>query len=366
MEVGRMFNGAQVRTQLETDLGASATDVRGEPSSYEVEVTVRVKIPQPHKDLARLTAINGHLPVLLPALSTLLEGAKISAQWDDLQHLKIQQLRRALNRFDNLLSRHNLYDCETLLELQHPETKRRALFLQADMDTDSDGSDSDRVPEIDGSSVTFQPFTSYRWPKKTDKPNSFIAPREAKLKQYDADLAKPGVSAERLKELKDASARIKSEISDLKKYSFLVAATDPFVVLPLSMFGKRTPFSVGIGDYCVVIHANALYPAIVGDAGPAYKTGEGSLRLCRQLNGRSSANNRPEDDLKVTYLIFPGSAEKTWEPPDLEKWRGRCETLLNEIGGYSGELFTWEDLTRTKSAPDAAPSTPTANPCFGE
>jgi hypothetical protein len=57
--------------------------------------------------------------------------------------------------------------------------------------------------------------------------------------------------------LKDASARIKSEIGDLKKYSFLVAATDPFVVLPLSMFGKRTPFSVGIGDYCVVIHANA-------------------------------------------------------------------------------------------------------------
>jgi hypothetical protein len=131
---------------------------------------------------------------LLPGLSTLLESAKISTYWDDLQRLKIEQLRKALNRFDNLLSRHNLYDCETLLELQHPETKRRALFLQADMDTDSDGSDSDRVPEIDGSSATFQPFTSYRWSKKTDKPNSFIAPREAKLKQYEAELAKPGLS----------------------------------------------------------------------------------------------------------------------------------------------------------------------------
>jgi hypothetical protein len=364
MEVGRMFNGAQVRTQLETDLdlGASASDVRGQPSSYEVDVTVRVKIPRPHKDLARLITINDRLPVLLPGLSGLLESAKISTYWDDLQRLKEDQLRKALSRFDNLLSRHNLYDCETLLELQHPETKRRALFLQADMDTDSDGSDSDRVPEIDGSSATFQPFTSYRWSKKTDKPNSFIAPREAKLKQYEAELAKPGLSAERLKELKDASARIKSEIGDLKKYSFLVAATDPFVVLPLSMFGKRTPFSVGIGDYCVVIHANALYPAIVGDAGPAYKTGEGSLRLCRQLNGRSSANNRPEDDLKVTYLVFPASADKPWDTPDLEKWRGRCETLLNEIGGYSGELFAWEDLTKPKAAPDAAASAPATNP----
>jgi hypothetical protein len=357
-----MFNGAQVRTQLETALGASASDLRGQPSSYEVDVTVRVKFPQPHKDLAQLTAINDRLPVLLPGLSTLLESAKISGQWDDLQRLKVEQLKKALNRFDNLLSRHNLFDCETVLELQHPETKRRALFLQADMDTDSDGSDSDRVPEIDGSSATFQPFTSYRWPKKTDKPNSFIAPREAKLKQYEAELAKPGLSTERLKELKDASARIKSEIGDLKKYSFLVAATDPFVVLPSSMFGKRTPFSVAIGDYCVVIHANALYPAIVGDAGPAYKTGEGSLRLCRQLNGRSSANNRPEDDLKVTYLVFPGSADKPLDVPDLEKWRGRCETLLNEMGGYSGELFAWEDLTKPKIAPDAAAEVPPANP----
>ena len=357
-----MFNGAQVRTQLETDFGASASDVRSEASSYEVDITVRVKIPQPHKDLARLTRINDRLPVLLPGLSTLLESAKISRHWDDLHRLKVEQLRKALNRFDNLLSRHNLYDCETLLELQHPETKRRALLLQADMDTDSDGSDSDRVPEIDGSSVTFQPFTSYRWPKKTDKPNSFIAPRETKLKQSEGELAKPGLSAQRLKELKDTCAQLKSEIGDLKKYSFLVAATDPFVVLPLSMFGKGTPFSVAIGDYCVVIHANTLCPAIVGDAGPAYKTGEGSLRLCRKLNERSSANNRPENDLKVTYLVFPGSADKPWDAPDLEKWRGRCETLLGEIGGYSGELIAWEDLTKPKPPPDPAASAPPSNP----
>lgn len=362
MEIGRMFNGAQVRTELETTYGTSATEVRREASSYEVDVTVRVRIPRPHKDLATLVKINDRLPVLLPALPSLLESAKVSAFWDDLYRLKVTQLQKALSRFDNLLSRHNIYDCETLIELQHPETRRRALLLQADMDTDSDGSDSDRVPEIDGSSATFQPFTSYRWAKKTDKPNSFIAPREAKLKQNEGELATNGVSAAHARELKEASARLKSEIGDLKKYSFLVASTDPFVVLPLSMFGKKTPYSVGIGDYCVVIHGHALYPAIVGDAGPAYKTGEGSLRLCQQLNVRSSASNRPEDDLKVTYLVFPGTADKPWDAPDLEKWRGRCETLLNEVGGYAGELFAWEDLTKPKPPPETTTPAPAANP----
>ena len=51
MEVGRMFTGARVRTSLETDLGGTATAVRNEAGSYEVDVTVRVKIPKPHKSL---------------------------------------------------------------------------------------------------------------------------------------------------------------------------------------------------------------------------------------------------------------------------------------------------------------------------
>ena len=44
MEVGRMFSGAQIRTSLETEFGGSATEVRNDLASYEVEVKVRVKI----------------------------------------------------------------------------------------------------------------------------------------------------------------------------------------------------------------------------------------------------------------------------------------------------------------------------------
>ena len=345
IEVGKMFSGAQVRTSLETDFGGSATEVRSDAASYEVEVKVRVKIPKPHKSIEELSKLNDRLPALIPGLPALLDGAKISPLWDNLYKLKTDQLKKSLNRFDTMLSRHDLYDCETVLELQHPDTKRRALLIQADMDTDDDGSDSDRVPEIDGSSATFQPFTSYRWAKKTETPNSFIVPRETKLRQYETELATPNLSASRVNEIKEVVARLKSEISDLKKYSFLVAATDPFIVLPLSMVGKKSPFAVGIGDYCVVAHGNALYPAIVGDAGPAFKVGEGSLRLCQQLNSRANSNNRPESELKVTYLVFPGTAEPA-EVPDLAKWRTRCEKLLGEIGGFGGELFAWPDLVK--------------------
>ena len=340
-----MFSGAQIRTSLETEFGGSATEVRNDLASYEVEVKVRVKIPKPHRSLEELAKLNDKLPALLPGLPALLETAKISPLWDELQRLKVAQLQKNLNRFDSLLTRHDLYDCETVLELQHTGTKRRAVLIQADMDTDDDGSDSDRVPQVDGSSATFQPFTSYRWAKKTAAPNSFITPREAKLLQCNNELATPNLNPARAKEVKATIARLKSEISDLKHYSFLVASTDPFVVVPLSMVGKKTPFSLAVGDYCVIAHGNALYPAIVGDAGPAYKAGEGSLRLCQQLNSRANSNNRPENDLKVTYLFFPGSAEPA-TVPDLAKWRTQCEKLLGEIGGFTGELFTWPDLVK--------------------
>ena len=359
-----MFNGAQIRSTLETALGSSASVVRKDAGSYEVDVKVRVTIPKPHKSLEELAKLNDQLPVLLPGLPALLETAKISPFWDDLYRTKDTLLQKNLQRLDNLLSRHDLFDCETVLELQHPETKRRALLIQADMDTDGDGSDSDRVPEVDGSSATFQPFTSYRWAKKTPTQNSFVLIREARLRQYEAEFLAPNLPAARANELRAAMKALKSDISDLRQYSYLVASTDPYVVLPLSMVGKKNPFSVSIGDYCVVAYGGVLYPAIVGDAGPAAKVGEGSLRICQQINAKANANFRPESDLKVTYLFFPGTAEPA-EVPDLVKWHARCEKFLGEIGGFGGELFNWPDLIKPPAPPAPSPAeapTPTPAP----
>jgi len=361
LDVGKIFNGMQYRVTLETEYGTTATEERNTPESYRAELVLKVKIPKPHQNLEEITKLNSRLPELLPALPAMIENAKISPVFDDLYRLKCSALQSGLHRLDTLLTRHNFYDCETLLELQHPQSKRRVLFIQSDMDVDTDGSDVDRVPEIEGASSTFQPFTSYRWAKRTDKVSPLIAFRDTKIAELEQELAANPAEARRT-QIRASIASLKDEINQLNRFSFLIGHADPFIVLPGSMFGasRAGPFAPAVGDYCVVIHEGVLYPAIVGDVGPRAKMGEGSLRLCKQLLPQASGAYRAVSDLKVTYLVFPGSVDRPFAVPDLEKWRAKCAKLLEEIGGHKGELFAWEDITKPKAPP--APVTPAATP----
>jgi hypothetical protein len=278
----------------------------------------------------------------------LLETAKVSPVFDTLYRLKVDSIRNNLQHLDKLPTRHNFYDCDTLIELQHPETKRRALFIQADMDTDTDGSDADRQIEASALSSSGQATTSYRWAKKTELPNPFLPGREAKLKKAEDEIAAHGITDDRKAELRKSLVSLRENIHELKKFSFLIAQTDPFIVLPGALTSAKNPsgpFKPAIGDYCLVIYGQKIYPAIVGDAGPMDKVGEASLRIAKQINPKANGENRATNDLKVTYLVFPGTADKM-DAPDLEKWQARCEELLNEIGGHDGELFVWEDLLK--------------------
>ncbi|MEY5011875.1 MAG: hypothetical protein RLZZ253_3014, partial [Verrucomicrobiota bacterium] len=91
---------------------------------------------------------------------------------------------------------------------------------------------------------------------------------------------------------------------------------------------------------------------------PSYKSGEGSLRLCQQINPKANTNNRAVSDLKVSYLVFPGSGEKPWRAPDLGRWRDRCAGLLTEMGGHRGELYVWENLIKPPPPPPAPVQSP--------
>ena len=358
IETSKLFNGIELHSTVETEWGANATSVRSDPESYTLELQLKVRVPKPAEELSQLDALNPFLSTVLPGLAAMAPSAKTSHFFDDFYRHKVAALQHNLPRLDLLLSRHNFYDCEAVLELEHPDTKRRALLVQADMDIDMDGSDSDRVPLVDGSIANYQPMTSYKWPKKTAVPNQFLASREARLKQLEAELATKGVSAERAQELRTVIPQVRYELNQLKTNSFLVATTDPFVVLPGSMLSQEVlPFAPRIGDYCVVIFKNTLYPAIVGDAGPRDKIGEASYRIGKEINPKATAYNRPMSDLKITYLVFPNSADKPFDAPDLEKMRARCEQLLNEIGGYQGELHAWENLIKPPPTP-----TPTLTP----
>jgi hypothetical protein len=365
-EVAKLFNGFDIHAKVDTEAGAPALLERKTPESYVLDLDVRVRVPQAAQTIEQITQPDGQLPTLLPGLVSLLGASKVSNFYHGLYQLKVDSLSRTLNRLDQLISRHNFFDCNTILELTDPKTSRKALFIQSDMDVNADGSDSDRSNDVDGSSTNFQPYTSYRWLKRTDKPSQFIPEREQKLRQAQAEFDQKNTAPERKKILKEQIEELNREISDLKKYSFLISKADPFVVLPGFMLRQTNhPFLPKFGDYVVVIHGGKLYPAIVGDAGPSYKVGEASLRLATQIDTKANAFNRPASDLNITYLVFPGSAESQPGPPDLTKIHDRCAQLLNEIGGYSGELWQWQDILATPTPTPTPSSTPTPSPSPG-
>jgi len=359
LDTGKLFNGITLHSTVETIPGADATTERAEADSYVLDLKLQARVPSPNKTIEELAKISPQLPTLLPGLATMLPPDPVSPLYAQLYDTKVRMLRENLARLDLLLSRHNFFDCQTILELQHPQSHRKALLFQADMDVDADGSDADRMPIGTGAPANFKPSTSYRWPKKTPAPNPYLAATEDGLKRAEAEFALSTTAPARKRDLRNLIAQLRSEISTLKKYSFLIGAADPFIVVPGAFMHGRDP--VKPGDYALVIFGNSIYPAIVGDIGPNDKVGEASLRIAKEINTLSTPYNRPVSDLKVTYLIFPGTADTPFGPPDLEKLQARCETLVQEIGGASVQLHHWENIIPPSPTPSTV-SSPSATP----
>ena len=117
-----------------------------------------------------------------------------------------------------------------------------------------------------------------------------------------------------------------------------------------------------IGDYAIVICHGKLYPAILGDMGPGTKIGEASLRICRQIEPKSGADRRPVSRPEVTYLVFPGTAEKPFTSPNYQHWSERCRALWSEFGGSdTAEWHEWTSLEKPWPTPTPSPS-PDATP----
>src|SRR5205807_9648873 len=160
--------------------------------------------------------------------------------------------------------------------------------------------------------------------------------------------------------------QLRDQVKTLNKFSFLIGATDPYIVVPGALAHGHD--SVKVGDYAVVVFAGVVYPAIVGDIGPNDKVGEASLRIAKEINPLATPYNRPVSDLKVTYLIFAGTADTPFAPPDLEKIQARCQTLVNEIGGATVPLHHWANIIPPPPTPTPTPSpspTSTSSPSPG-
>src|SRR5881409_1641930 len=363
LDTGKLFNGIRLHATVETLPGADATTERTQPDSYVLDLRLQARVPAPNKTIEELAKVSPSLPKLLPDLASMLPADPVSPLYTQLYDSKVRMLRENLARLDLLLSRHNFFDCQTVLQMQHPQTHRKALLLQADMDVDADGSDADRMPVGTGAPANFKPSTSYRWPKKTAAPNPYLAATEEGLKRAEDEYALATTTPARKRELRNAIAQLRAEVGTLRKYSFLIGATDPFIVVPGALTHGDDP--VKPGDYALVVFGDSVYPAMVGDVGPNDKVGEASLRIAKQINALSTPYNRPVSVLKATYIIFPGTADQPFGPPDLEKIQARCDTLVKEIGGASVPLHHWENIIPPSPAPSPTPSpspSPSATP----
>ena len=343
--------------QSKPNRGKFASIEREDDKGYQIEIKLTFTIPKPNETPEEIATLNPHLPKMLKDFPKLVENANVSPFYHHLYELKTTRIQQKATRFDEVLSRHNLYDCETVLEITHPETGRKTLLVQGDMDVVSDGSDGDRWPELDNyisMSDYYQPFTSYGWSKQTNTPNPLLKTWKERLKKAEEAYAVPGLSSSRNRDLEAQIASRKLGIADMEGRSFLIAEADPFIVIPLSFLGRKdqNEFGPAIGDYAVVIYEDKLFPAIAGDAGPSFKVGEASLRMAKALNPKANPYNRPVSDLKVTYLVFPNSADEKKGPPDLEAWHRTCGTLLDDLGGLAEgyQLHQWEDLIAKKRA----------------
>jgi hypothetical protein len=361
VEIGKMFNGITYRTKFVTPPSEDLASLdRTEDDSFQVEITFTAKLPRPSTTIEDLASNDPKLPHVLNKMPDLVASARVSPFFERLYKIKVATIRDQLFALDTVLSRHNFYDCETILELQAPETQRKALLIIGDMDVNVDGSDGDRNVVVDDSGRFFQPQTSYRWPKTTNRVNPLLTKTQERIATLREEAAAPGTSAARKREIQNALPQLTRTVNDLKSSSFLVSSTDPSIVVPSFLLKEKSPFAPRIGDYAAVIYDGVVYPTIVGDAGPSAKVGEASLRLCKQINPRSSANSRSVSNIKVAYLIFPGTAEK-FGPPDLARWREKVKEYLDEMGGAAPELFVWEDIVPPWPTPTPSP-TPTPEP----
>jgi hypothetical protein len=204
----------------------------------------------------------------------------------------------------------------------------------------------------------YQPFTSYAWTKKTKTPNPLLSKWQDRLKAAKEQAASKGLPAEKNRELKALVSQLEIEVKEMKARSSLIAEKDPFIVIsllfrPYAATNKHTP---QIGDYAVVIYGDKMYPAICGDYGPTSKMGEASLFMAKAINPKATPYRRPESDLKVTYLIFPGTAEKPNAAPSLDHWHQKCSSYLKEVGapGAGHELHHWIDPFKKPEPPPVA------------
>lgn len=108
---------------------------------------------------------------------------------------------------------------------------------------------------------------------------------------------------------------------------YVDSSTVPYISVPKDLIKAGT---VKLGDLAMVknLSNGKASPAIVGDAGPAKKYGEGSIALAVALGLPSSPRNGGCSE-GILYVVFKGTSEG-W----LNDFQDKCQPLLDAAGGW--------------------------------
>ncbi len=328
---------------------------RSTPPAYlEITQTVSIVRPKAMTKSEDLEKLNPGLMALLPSLKGLMETGTISTRFKTLYDDKIESVAGG-----NFMPAYHFFDCATAMNLKDAKTGRRALIFQADMDTDTDGTDPVRLSKLKDYddarlSRSFQPILSYSW----NNSKAAEGPSNPFLKYYDDSVARlrllqkqvngyaemdhgplwQGMKKQVDEQVRSWDRKADYYRNDLRYRRSLIASTDPFIVVPQTWVDEQ----MSVGDYVAVIYAGKIYPCIIGDTGPTTKTGEASQKLAQTLNPKASGRVSAVSTPGVTYIVFPGT-RGTRGAPDLARYESEVSRLLGELGGLAtgAKVQTW-------------------------
>jgi len=146
-DVRKLRSGIPFKTEVKLEQGGIASRERLDEASYTASYKLTFRLPAPAKTMAELEASNPSISKILPGLPALMEKAEVSSWFTKIYEEKATRIRRDATSLNELLTKHNLYDCETILHLR-AAGGRRVFFMQSEMDVVSDGSDGDRLPTM--------------------------------------------------------------------------------------------------------------------------------------------------------------------------------------------------------------------------
>ena len=137
-DVRKLRSGIPFETEVIFEQGGIASEERVNDESYVAQYTLKLTLPSAATTISDLEKSNPKLSQILPSLSELLTKAEVSKWYNKLYINKSERVRRDANTLNELLTKHNIYDCETILNLKS-ESGRKVFLMQAEMDVVSDG-----------------------------------------------------------------------------------------------------------------------------------------------------------------------------------------------------------------------------------